>query len=414
MGICWARYYFTVIIMCFCNVFFLASTATDACAWLTDSARAHEQPDYPDIQKHFIDRTTQDGGTIALYYPETGNADVDKAILIVITAMLDTFDKDLGAEATGNSNEESTDNSPEEPRINRAISSNYVIHRPSPTSLGIEFTLCLEYGRAFCQKHNLNFSLVDGRLLTLDDMFENPQVALKLMSDWSRRTLPKEVPNMWSDKEAIRKATMPTTKNFHNELIIPSGLRLVFGTSQVGPMSAGEPELDMPLKALAAAGPRPEVWGKQEGPREAALSTPLQTPLPEKMQVSQEHATFLVPAGNGLNFSCIDSGSEIENCIRIAPEFMAHFEDAASDFAFVQGQVAHVGAAEATYIWGLYRTAGGFRSTPPVLVCQGCKPAKIFIKNNAILFTKIKQKPSDAQAVDLKFRIADGKLKRAN
>ena len=132
------------------------------------------------------------------------------------------------------------------------------------------------------------------------------------------------------------------------------------------------------------------------------------------MQVSQEHATFLVPAGNGLNFSCIDSGSEIENCIRIAPEFMAHFEDAASDFAFVQGQVAHAGATEATYIWGLYRTTGGFRSTPPVLVCQGCKPSKIFIKNNAILFTKIKQKPSDAQAVDLKFRIADGKLKRAN
>ena len=412
MGICWARYYFTVIIMCFCNVFLLAGTATDACAWRSDFAQAHEQPDYPGIRKHFIERTAKDGGTITMYYPETGNAAVDEAILAVITTELNSFEKDSSEDSTKNP----ADNSTEGSDIGRAISSNYVIHRPSPTSLGVEFTLCTEHSKefCFCYKHNLNFSLVDGRLLTLEDMFEDRQVALKLMSTWSRRALPKEVPYIWTNKDSIQKATMPSTENFHNQLIIPNGLRLVFDVGQVGPMAVGNPELDMPLKALAAAGPRPEVWGKQENPREAALNTPLQTPLPEKMQVSQDHATFLVPAGNGLNFSCIDSGSEIENCIRIAPEFMAHFEDAASDFAFVQGQVAHAGAAEATYIWGLYRTAGGFRSTPPVMVCQGCKPSKIFIKKNAILFTKIKHKPSDAQAVDLKFRIADGKLKRAN
>ena len=121
-----------------------------------------------------------------------------------------------------------------------------------------------------------------------------------------------------------------------------------------------------------------------------------------------------MPTGDDLTFPCTVSGSEVENCIRIAPEFMAHFEDAASDFAFVQGQVAHAGAAESTYIWGLYRTAGGFRSTPPALVCQGCKPGKIFIKKDIIMFSKIKQMPSDAQAVDLKFRIAEGKLKKAN
>ena len=424
MGAIGARHYYTVIFTLFCMSAFTIGATTQAHAWATDFVRATDQPDYPGITKHFINRVAKDGGVITMYYPETGNAVIDKTVLAVITKQLTRFE------------DVTDDAAPDSSREERAISSNYVIHRPSLTSLSVEYTLCEESGKAFCYKHNLNFSLVDGRLLALEDMFEDPKLALKLMSDWSRRTLPQKVQVLWN-REEVNKATTPTTENFHNQLIIPKGLRLVFDIGTVGPMAIGDPELDMPLKELAKAGPKPEVWGKIEGVRPAdqgtqkksteapapnsrthpaPLSTPLQTPVFDKMQLSAEHATFLVAdiGANGMNVPCIDSGVPIERCIYIAPDFMAHFEDAASDFAFVQGQVAHGAAAQATYIWGLYRTASGFRSTPPVFVCEKCTPGKVFIKKDVIMLSQIKRSPFDAQTVSLKFRIADGTLKKIN
>ena len=407
--------------------------ATEAPAWRSGYAQADKQPDYPGIKPYFIDRVTKDGGVITMYLPETGNAVIDRKIVSIINKQLFDFEKDTG------------DTPPAETNSERAISSNYIIHRPSTTALGVEFTFCESAGKAFCHKHNLNFSLVDGRLLALEDMFDNTKLALKLMSDWTRRTLPKEVPNAWSDKSRVYEATAPTAKNFYHLLATSKGLRIVFDIGQVGPMAVGDPELTMPLAKLAQAGPKPEVWGQQEGtrktdapkaagtppkpadaapkpadaapnglPHPAGLSTPLQTPLLEKMQVSPEHATFLAPAGgSGLNFACVDAGVSIDRCIYVAPEFISLAENANSDFAFVQGQVSH-GAAEATYVWGLYRTATGFGSTPPEFVCERCKPEKIIIKKDQITFLKIRQSPFDTQTVDLKFRIADGKLKRAN
>ena len=402
--------------------------ATEASAWRTDYVHADKQPDYPGIKAHFIDRVAKDGGVITMYYPETGYIVIDRKIVSIINKQLFDFEKDTGETPPAETNSE------------RAISSNYIIHRPSTTALGVEFTFCEGDRKAFCHKHNLNFSLVDGRLLELKDMFDNPKLALKLMSDWTRRTLPKEVSNLWS-KNSLYEATAPTEKNFYHLLATSKGLRIVFDIGQVGPMAAGDPELTMPLANLAQAGPKPEVWGQQKGtrrtdatptpkadstapkpadaapngrPHPAGLNTPLQTPLLEKMQISPEHATFMAPAsGNGLIFSCVDSGISIDRCIYVAPGFISLAENEASEFAFVQGQVSHGAAAEATYVWGLYRTATGFDSTPPEFVCERCKPEKIIINKDHITFLKIRQSPFDTQTVDLKFRIADGKLKKA-
>ena len=424
MGAIGARHYYTVIFTLFCMTAFTIGATTQAHAWATDFVRATDQPDYPGITKHFINRVAKDGGVITMYYPETGNAVIDKTVLAVITKQLTSFEDDADDAAPDSSREE------------RAISSNYVIHRPSPTSLSVEYTFCEESGKAFCHKHNLNFSLIDGRQLELEDMFDSPQTALDLMSDWSRRTLPQKISNLWS-KESLHTATTPTKENFNNMLMTKKGLRIVFAPAQVGPMAIGDPELTMPIAKLAKAGPKPEVWGQIEGvrpanqgtppkttetaapnsrPHPAPLSTPLQTPVFDKMQLSAEHATFLASdiGGNGLNVPCIDSGVPIERCIYIAPDFMAHFEDTASDFAFAQGQIAHGAAAQSTYIWGLYRTANGFRSTPPVFVCEKCTPGKVFIKKDVIMLSQIKRSPFDAQTVSLKFRIADGTLKKIN
>lgn len=429
-----ARHYSKVIFTFFYTLAFFVAAGTEAYAWVTDFVRVEKQPDYPGIKAHFIDRVTKDGGVITMYYPETGNVVIDRKIVSIINKQLFDFEKDTG------------DTPPAETNSERAISSNYIIHRPSTTALGVEFTFCESAGKGFCHKHNLNFSLVDGRLLALKDMFDKPQIALKLMSEWSRIEAPKVISTI---KEFLFEGTEPKKKFFDQLLATQEGLRIFFWCGQIAPRSQGDPELTMPLANLAQAGPKPEVWGQQEGtrrtdatpppktagtppqpdstapkaanaapngrPHPAGLSTPLQTPLLEKMQISPDHATFMAPAsGNGLNFSCVDSGVSIERCIYVAPGFISLAENEASDFAFVQGQVSHGAAAEATYVWGLYRTATGFGSTPPEFVCERCKPEKIIIKKDQITFLKIRQSPFDTQTVDLKFRIADGKLKKIN
>ena len=426
MGAIGARHYYTVIFTLFCMSAFTIGATTQAHAWATDFVRATDQPDYPGITKHFINRVAKDGGVITMYYPETGNAVIDKKIFKVIKKDLDNFEKDAG--------DAPPDNSSELFHFEHAISSNYVIYRPSSSVIGIEFTFCESAGKAYCGKNIYNFSLIDGRQLSLEDMFDKPQAALKLMSEWSRREIPKKISTI---KEFLIEGTEPQNKYFSQILVTSDGLKIFFWCGQVAPRSQGDPELTMPIAKLAKAGPKPEVWGKIEGVRPAdqgtqkksaeapapnsrthpaPLSTPLQTPVFDKMQLSAEHATFLVAdiGANGLNVPCIDSGVPIERCVYVAPEFMAHFEDAASDFAFVQGQVAHGAAAQATYIWGLYRTASGFRSTPPVFVCEKCTPGKIFIKKDVIMLSQIKRSPFDAQTVSLKFRIADGTLKKIN
>ena len=255
-----ARHYSKVIFTFFYTLAFFVAAGTEAYAWVTDFVRVEKQPDYPGIKAHFIDRVTKDGGVITMYYPETGNVVIDRKIVSIINKQLFDFEKDTG------------DTPPAETNSERAISSNYIIHRPSTTALGVEFTFCESAGKAFCHKQNLNFSLVDGRLLALKDMFDNPKLALKLMSDWTRRTLPKEVPNLWS-KNSLYEATAPTKKNFYHLLATNKGLRIVFDIGQVGPMAAGDPELTMPLANLAQAGPKPEVWGQIEGVRPANQGT---------------------------------------------------------------------------------------------------------------------------------------------
>ena len=84
MGAIGARHYYTVIFTLFCMSAFTIGATTQAHAWATDFVRATDQPDYPGITKHFINRVAKDGGVITMYYPETGNAVIDKKIFKVI------------------------------------------------------------------------------------------------------------------------------------------------------------------------------------------------------------------------------------------------------------------------------------------------------------------------------------------
>ena len=93
MGAIGGRHYSTVIFTFFCIALFLIGVTTQAHAWATDFVRAADQPNYPGITKRFIDRKAKDGGVINMYYPETGNAAIDEAVLAVITKRLDNCEK---------------------------------------------------------------------------------------------------------------------------------------------------------------------------------------------------------------------------------------------------------------------------------------------------------------------------------
>ncbi|MFR5645408.1 MAG: RsiV family protein [Bilophila wadsworthia] len=54
----------------------------------------------------------------------------------------------------------------------------------------------------------------------------------------------------------------PEAENFSSFALTPEGIRIFFQPYQVAPWAAGSQVVDIPLDALADAGPRLSLWGK--------------------------------------------------------------------------------------------------------------------------------------------------------
>ena len=96
------------------------------------------------------------------------------------------------------------------------------------------------------------------------------------MSAWSREALTKSLGEE-SDEEMIREGTSPDMRNFGELSLTPAGINIQFQPYQVGPWSAGPQQVEMPLEALASAGPEPAVWpdaAKDATKPDAARPTP--------------------------------------------------------------------------------------------------------------------------------------------
>lgn len=157
------------------------------------------------------------------------------------------------------------------------LSGMYSLERPSPKVVSIIFNVFSYTGGAHgnlvitCR----NYDLATGKRLDFADLFKDPEKALELMSAYARESLTKSLGEE-SDEEMIREGTAPELTNFGELALTPAGITIQFQPYQVGPWSAGPQQVEMPLAALAAAGPEPAVWADAaKSPKsEGAAPTP--------------------------------------------------------------------------------------------------------------------------------------------
>lgn len=374
--------------------------------WIEDDGGAMDQEEFSGVTIHSVFRGSKSEPKVVMFYPSIGHEKIDTAIRELITAKVEAFFSCIEKDKS-----EVSDPSLFEPS-KYILSSNYRVTFPTSNIVSVEFIFGTKLGwRALTHHNNMVYSRDSGKLLEFNDLFSKPQVALKLLSDWSRAVLPKELNIV--NKYDIASGTEPKAANFSNFRVAPKGLHIQFGRYQVGPGAAGSPEIFIPLKKLESAGPSPAIWDKPDL-RKIALSTPLKTPIPNDFKVSKENTTFLIPLDDVVALPCREGDYSIERCINIVPDFTLHTDATTQEFAFVEGTVAFSSAAVIGYLWGIYATEGGYKSTNFESIGNYYNYKSVSMKGNTILFKGVQTSRHSPERVDLKFSIVNGVLKKVN
>ncbi|MDD3311998.1 DUF3298 and DUF4163 domain-containing protein [Pseudodesulfovibrio sp.] len=94
------------------------------------------------------------------------------------------------------------------------------------------------------------FDLVDGRALTLDDLFPAPGGALRILATCVRAELRATLGEMLLE-EMLQSGTDPTPDNYARFVLTERGLTFFFAPYQVAPYAAGEQRVTIPMDRLA-------------------------------------------------------------------------------------------------------------------------------------------------------------------
>lgn len=138
----------------------------------------------------------------------------------------------------------------------------YSISRPSQSAVSITYELWNYTGQpqGNLDVLTLNYNLHNGQRLGLVDIFENPDRALELMSEWSRKTLETRLGNL--RRPMLELGTEPLVENFSSLTLVPDGICINFQPLQVAPLEAGIQKVVMPLEALLPASPLLSLWDR--------------------------------------------------------------------------------------------------------------------------------------------------------
>lgn len=141
----------------------------------------------------------------------------------------------------------------------------YTISRPSDAAISITYELWnyTNDNTGNLDIITLNYSLLNGQRLNFVDIFEKPELALKLMSTWSREKLSGRL-GEGSRQSMLNSGTEPILDNFSSITLTPEGLRINFQPWQVTSWAAGIQKVDMPLEELMEAAPLLALWGKTD------------------------------------------------------------------------------------------------------------------------------------------------------
>lgn len=239
---------------------------------------------WPGVIDHLLQRPLPDdpsrghGFNIHISYPSLGDKTVDGDIRQWVNEIATAFESHLDSSQLGSGESEDIDNqisrflqdddlnsdfifaNPVEEN-NFELFGDYSISRPSKSAISVTFEL---WNYANNRQTNLdiitlNYNLRNKQRLNFVDIFENPDVALELMSKWTREKLGSRL-DAGGYSHMLQTGTMPLIENFSSFALIPGGIRINFQPYQVAPWEAGVQKVDMPLDALLPAGPLLALW----------------------------------------------------------------------------------------------------------------------------------------------------------
>lgn len=227
-------------------------SARDSAAAIISGARR------PGIIEHQLVRNEPGSPAINISYPSVGSKQIDGDIRQWVTGIASAFEQSCSG--TGLSAGSSLDGE----RPPYELWASYSVTAPSPAGLSITFEVWTYTGGAHgnLDVMTLNYSLLTGQRLGLVDLFEDPDLALNLMSEWSYNELSRRLGGM-RQEQMLRTGLNPVPENFASLTLTPQGVRINFQPYQVAPWAAGAQKVNMPLDHLLAARPLLSIWGRQ-------------------------------------------------------------------------------------------------------------------------------------------------------
>jgi len=229
---------------------------------------------FPGVIDCLLERPASDenltGPDIHISYPSIGDARIDADIRKWVTGLADAFasyldlnglDCSIGASQFDPELILNTHGSADCGSFE--LRGGYQISRPSDKAVSIAFEIWNYTGNpeANLDILTLNYSLLTGQRLDFIDIFEKPDIALQLMSQWSRKELE---PRLGAARRAAMLAdgTEPLAENFSSITLTPEGICINFQPWQVAPKDAGIQKVNMPLEELMPSLPLLALWGK--------------------------------------------------------------------------------------------------------------------------------------------------------
>lgn len=197
------------------------------------------------ILDHNITITTKEM-QVSVHYPEIHNSKIDQDIKSWAQQLVENF-------KTTNSEKKITIGPYE-------LRADYSITKPSDKAISIIYTITEFTGGAHgnLEISVFNYDLTTEQPLDLIDIFDDVNSALKIMSEYSYKSLSETLGN--TDKEMLSVGTAPDLDNYNSIALIPNGIRIFFQPYQVAPWSAGPQQVDMKLDALSKAKPTKKIW----------------------------------------------------------------------------------------------------------------------------------------------------------
>lgn len=233
---------------------------------------------WPGVIDHLLQQPVSEAAVnVHINYPSIGVTKVDADIREWVTSLVETFNSYF-----------EIPNSEAEPDIDEDISKflqdndvashlamqdtgnaagelwgNYQVSRPSDNAISITFEIWnyMSNPEGNLDILTLNYNLLTGQRLGLVDIFEQPDVALELMSNWARKKLAPRLGAALRTK-MLEDGTAPLAENFSSLTLTPDGLCINFQPYQVAPWNAGIQKVDIPLSELMAAAPLQTLWNK--------------------------------------------------------------------------------------------------------------------------------------------------------